>query len=144
MILAGVLVCLGRGDAALAQTGQPAAPPPSDFSGTLYGTVVYDPYRSFETLDEQTLAWIEREGDFTRATFASISARRALLQRLNAFESEFTAVTSYQHDGGRDFFLRRDPGADDLNLIERDGCSERKVVDIAAMCAADHGAPIAG
>jgi prolyl oligopeptidase len=143
LILAGIVASFGQSDGALAQTRQPPAPPPSDFSETLYGTVVHDPYRSFETLDEQTLAWIKREGDFTRATFASIPARRALLQRLNAFESVFTAVTSYQRARGRDFFLRRDPGADDLNLIERDGRAERMVVDIAAMRAADHGAPYA-
>jgi hypothetical protein len=69
-------------DAAKAQSTQPPPPPPSAFSETLYGTVVPDPYRAFEALDDQTLAWIRRQGDFTRATFDSIPARRALLLRL--------------------------------------------------------------
>jgi prolyl oligopeptidase len=134
---------LGQDEAALAQSTQPPAPAPSGFSETLYGTVVPDPYHSFEPLDDKTLAWIKREGDFTRATFDSIPARGALLHRLSAFEAEFTAVTGYQATGSRAFFLRRDAGADDLNLIERDGGAERKIVDIAAMRAADHGAPYA-
>jgi prolyl oligopeptidase len=138
-----VACCLILAGAAVAQPRQPAAPPPSDLSETLYGTEVRDPYRGFEALDAATLVWIRREGDFTRATFASIPARRALLQRMNAFESKFTAVTGYQRAGGRDFFLRRKAGADDLNLIERGGGAERKIVDIAAMRAADHGAPYA-
>ena len=133
----------GQIGAALAQSTQPPAPAPSGFNETLYGTVVPDPYRSFEALDDKTLAWIKREGDFTRATFDSVPARRALLQRLSAFEAQFTAVTGYQSTDGRAFFLRRNAGADDLNLIERDGGAERKIVDIAAMRAADHGVPYA-
>ncbi len=142
--LAALLQALaGSSPAEPLPSSPPSLPPPSAVTETLYGTEVRDPYRGFERLDPATGDWIKREGAYTRSVLDAIRPRAALQRRLAAFEAQFAAVDSYQRAGGRAFFRRRDPGADDFDLVVRDRRGTRKLVDIAAIRAADGGAPYA-
>jgi prolyl oligopeptidase len=96
-----------------------------------------------ERLDQATLSWIRREGAYSRSVLDAIPGHAALERRMEAFEAQFPALDSYQSAGGRSFFRERAPGADDFDLMVRDGAGTRKLVDISAIRAADGETPYA-
>jgi prolyl oligopeptidase len=73
----------------------------------------------------------------------AIPERKALLRRLSTSHSRFAALGTYQNAGGRVFFTRRDAGADDFDLLVRDGDSARKLVDLHRLRAANGAAAYA-
>jgi len=145
VLLIALFAWTGAQAAPQASALPPAPPPPaaSPVTETLYGTEVVDRYRGMERLDEPTLSWIRREGAYARSVLDAIPARAAFARRMEAFDAQIAQVDSYQSFGGRSFFRLRAAGADDFDLMVRDGAGTRKLVDIAAIRAANGGAPYA-
>jgi prolyl oligopeptidase len=123
----------------------PAAPPRRPVTETYFGTTVTDPYRYMENLDDTAVTnWIKAEGNYTRAFFASVPQRAAVLKQIAASSGSFDFVEMIQEEGNRTFYEERTPGSDNFDLLvrEADGTS-RKLVDIAALRAAHGGRPYA-
>jgi prolyl oligopeptidase len=119
----------------------PPAPPASPVTENLHGVEILDSYRGFERLDPETIRWIKSEGAYTRSVLDSIPGRAGLQKRLEAFETQFANVESFQRAGDRAFYLLREPGADDFDLVVRDRNRVRTLVDIHAMRVAEGGVP---
>ncbi len=130
----------------LAPIGAFALPPaavPSPLTETLWGHAVTDSYRGMEALDPATLAWMTRQGDYTRAVLDAIAPRAALLQRTAAFTASFGFVQDYAAYAGRAFYQERAPGSDNFDLMVSDAKGRRKLVDVAALRADAGGEPMA-
>ena len=110
---------------------------------TLFGTTVVDPYRYFERMGPDTLAWMTDQGRYTRAVFDAIAPRAALLKRISNFVGSFGVIADYQTFGGRAFYEERAPGADAFDLKVRDAHGTRTIIDIAAVSAQNGGIPYA-
>jgi prolyl oligopeptidase len=121
----------------------PPAPATSPVTENLHGVEILDSYRRFESLDTATIEWIKSEGAYARSVLDSIPGRAALQGRLQAFEAQFASAESFQRAGDREFYLLREAGADDLDLVVRDANRVSKLVDIHAMREADGGAAYA-
>ncbi len=138
---------------ASAQTGDPLAPegalakPPAaavkPVTETFYGTTVTDNYRYMEALDPATIAWMKAQGAYTRSILDAIKPRAALEKRIAAFTASFGFVQGYVRFGNRDFYEERTPGSDNFDLMVKDAKGTRKLVDVAALRAADGGKPYA-
>ncbi len=103
---------------------------------SLWGVTVTDPYRYMEALDPNTISWIKKQGDYTRAVFAAIKPRAALEQRIAQFTGSFGIARGYVSYGGRSFYQERQPGSNNFDLIETDASGTHKLVDVAALRAA--------
>jgi prolyl oligopeptidase len=107
-----------------------------------FGTEVVDRFRFIEAKDADTLAWMKRQGAYTRAVFDSIAPRSAYHEKLSKFGAAFGVVNSVQVGGARIFYLQRAPGADVFDLVvrEADGTA-RTLVDTAQRIKAAGGMP---
>jgi prolyl oligopeptidase len=114
-----------------AQSGPPVAER-HDVTETFYGQVVVDPYRSLEDWHDAKVAqWLKGEDDYTRATLKSIPGREKFLARVKALDTASTRVRDTQIWGGKTFYLKADPGADNVKLyvIDQAGAKERLLLD---------------
>jgi prolyl oligopeptidase len=130
----------------LAVVGLDRTPPVADVkpvTEALWGVKVTDPYRYMEALDPTTIAWMKAQGDYTRAVFDAIKPRAALEQRIAQFTGSFGITKGYVSYGGRSFYQERVPGSDNFDLIEKDASGTHKLVDVAALRAAQGGKPLA-
>ena len=135
----------GRADP-LAAVGLDLTPPVADVkpvSEVLWGVEVTDPYRYMEALDSATIAWMKAQGGYTRAVFDAIKPRAALEQRIAQFTGSFGITKGYVSYGGRSFYQERVPGSDNFDLIESDASGTHKLIDVAALRAAQGGKPLA-
>lgn len=121
----------------------PAAAPVKPVTETLWGTRVTDDYRYMEKLDPATIAWMKAEGAYTGEVLDAIAPLAALQKRVSAFTGSFGFVNGFVSYGGRDFYEERAPGADDYDLIVRDGRGVRKLIDIDALRKSHGGKPYA-
>jgi len=102
-------------------------PPPlpaQNLTDTHWGVEVSDPYRRLENVsDPEVRQWLRAQADATSAILAKIPGRRALLDRIKEIEGAAGGVTTsvVRTEGGRLFFLRRDPGENQFKLVWRDG-----------------------
>ncbi len=102
-------------------------PPPlpaGDVSDTYWGVKVPDPYRRLEdTKDAQVQHWMRAQADATNAILDRIPGRKGMLERIRAIEGGAGGVTTevVRTEGGRLFFLRRNPGENQFKLVWRDG-----------------------
>ncbi len=123
-----------------------AAPPviaAQPVTETYYGTKVIDRFRNLEALDADTLAWMRKQGAWTRALFDSIRPRAAIERRMSELGGAFGLANSATIAGGRTFYMYRAPGADQFNLEWRDASGQRHVlIDTAALIKA-RGKPVA-
>jgi len=97
-----------------------------------FGTKVTDPYRWLEkTADPEVAAWMKSQDDYTRATLSGIPGREKFLQRVTSLDQTSTRVRQAQVWGGKLFYLKTDPGADNSKLYVRDSvqAKERLLVD---------------
>ncbi len=124
-------------------TTHPPVAPVRPVTDTLYGAAVVDPYRWMESLDSEAIGYIRAQGAYTRSILDAIEPRAALLKRISDFGAEFGVVQSYETYGGRSFYLLREPGSDNFDLMVRDAAGTRKIVDVAALRAAHGGEPYA-
>jgi prolyl oligopeptidase len=112
-----------------------SAPPPTerqDVSETFFGQTVTDPYRWLENWHDAKVAqWMKAQDNYTRATLMSIPGREKFLARVKALDTASTRVRNTQAWGGKIFYLKADPGADNVKLYVRDsrGSGERLLVD---------------
>ncbi len=131
----------------LAPIGVGPRPPPlamQPVTETFYGRTVTDNWRFMEALSPSTLAWMRAQGAYARAVLDAIKPLPALRARVAAFTGGFGFVQDYSTFGGRAFYEERTPGSDNFDLMvrERDG-TIRKIVDVAALRAANGGVPFA-
>jgi len=105
-----------------------AKPPPPLAAGphtdTYWGVTLADPFRRLEdTRDAQVQQWMRAQADATASTLARIPGRQPMLERMREIEGSAGGLTSnvVRTDGGRFFFMRRNPGQDQFSLIWRDG-----------------------
>jgi prolyl oligopeptidase len=152
--LLGALAGPAGATAGDATAGTTVAPPPASISKppaapikpvteSLWGRKVTDSYRYMEKLDSSTVAWMKAQGAYTRSVLGSIAPLDGLERKVAAFSASFGLVQGYVEFGGRAFYEERAPGSDNFDLIVSDRAGKRKLVDIAALRAANGGKPYA-
>jgi prolyl oligopeptidase len=122
---------------------RPAPAPVKPVTETLWGKQVTDNYRYMEALDAQTLAWMKAQGAYTHSILDAIPSRAALEAKIAAFTGSFGFTQGYVNYGGRVFYEERTPGSDNFDLVVSDKAGKRKIIDVAALRAANGGKPYA-
>src|SRR5579862_456153 len=128
---------------ATAPAAKPAPAPVQPVTETLWGKKVTDNYRYMEKLEPSTLDWMKAEGHYTRSVLDSIRPIAKLKEDVASFTASFGLVQGYARYGGRAFYEERAPGSDNFDLMVKDDKGERKIVDVAALRAAQGGKPFA-
>ena len=114
---------------ARAQSGPPVAEL-QPVTETFFGTTVTDPYRWLENWREGKAAdWLKAQDTYTRSSLKLIPGREKFLTRVRELDTASTGVRSAQLWGGKLFYLKTDPGADNRKLYVKEGASERLLVD---------------
>ncbi len=143
--LAAMLAFLSA-SAAVAQVlpPPPPAPPVVPVTEDLFGTRVTDNYRYMEEPNNPVFRdWIRAEGRYARGVFDAMPGRAALGQRVAALTGSFGLANQYQAHNEREFWMSREPGSDQYDLMVRDSRGARKLIDLAAIRAANNGRPMA-
>jgi prolyl oligopeptidase len=97
---------------------------------TFFGQTVTDPYRWLENWHDLKVAqWMKAQDEYTRSTLAKIPGREKFLARVKAFDTAGTSVRGAQVWGGKLFYLKADPGADNFKLYVRTAEQERLLFD---------------
>lgn len=122
--LAALVVQPAVAAASIAGVDVPAPLPPQPVKETFHGVEVIDPYRFLEDVQApEVQAWMRAQADATTAILGRIPGRQALLERMTEIDTAAggiaTSVDRTRSD--RYFFLRRNPGEDQLKLVWRDG-----------------------
>jgi prolyl oligopeptidase len=131
LLLAGVcFFSVFTAPTARAQSG----PPPTerqDVTEVFFGQSVTDPYRWLENWREGKGAeWLKAQDTYTRSALARIPGREKFLARVKALDTASTRVRNAQVWGGKIFYLKADPNADNLKLYVKDGdAPERLLLD---------------
>ena len=125
-----VALTLSAMPAAQAQSG----PPPTerqDVTEVFFGQSVTDPYRWLENWREGKGAeWLKAQDTYTRSALASIPGREKFLARVKVLDTASTRVRNAQVWGGKVFYLKTDPNADNLKLYVKEGnAPERLLLD---------------
>jgi prolyl oligopeptidase len=106
---------------------------------TLWGRKVTDNYRYMEALDPSTLSWMKAQGAYTRSVLDSIRPLARLKTEVAQFSASVGLIKGYVLLAGRAFYEERTPGSDNFDLIVSDSGGTRKIVDMAALRAANGG-----
>lgn len=122
---------------------KPALAPIVPVVETLFGRKITDNYRYMEALDPATIEWMKSEGAYTRSLLDSIRPLAHLETEVAEFTASFGLIQGYVHFGSRGFYEERAPGSDNFDLMVSDRAGVRKLVDIAALRAANGGKPFA-
>ncbi len=109
----------------------------------LWGRKVTDNYRYMEALDPATIEWMKAQGAYTRSVLDGIGPLANLKAEVAKFSASFGLVQGYVRFGGRAFYEERAPGSDNFDLIVADDAGTRKLIDVAALRAANGGKPYA-
>jgi prolyl oligopeptidase len=126
-----------------AATVRPPPPPVKPVVETLWGRKVTDDYRYMEALGPDTIAWMKAQGAYTRAVLDGIRPLAKLKTDVAAFTGSFGLIQGFVRYGSRMFYEERTPGSDNFDLIVSDAQGKRKIIDVAALRAANGGKPIA-
>lgn len=143
MLLSALAVRAADIPAAAAGRQLPPAAPVKPVTETLWGQKVTDDYRYMEALDPATIDWMKAQGAYTRSVLDGIKPLAKLKAEVAKFSASFGLVQGYARFGGRAFYEERAPGSDNFDLIVSDGAGTRKLVDVAALRAANGGKPYA-
>jgi prolyl oligopeptidase len=122
---------------------KPAAAPVVPVVETLFGRKITDNYRYMEALDPATIEWMKSQGTYTRSLLDSIRPLAQLKLDAEKFSASFGLIQGYVHFGTRGFYEERAPGSDNFDLMVSQGTRTRKIVDVAALRAANGGKPFA-
>jgi prolyl oligopeptidase len=144
--LALLLGLLAMGTAAGAQ-GMPRKPPPAPvqpFSRDFYGMKISDPYHYMDNLkDPKVRAWINSQGQYTRARLDRIPGRAKLLAEVTKLdESEPARVGQVVVlPGDLFFYLDEIAGENTYRLYRRDGLSGKPGLLVDPMAFNEPGRP---
>jgi prolyl oligopeptidase len=122
---------------------KPPAAPVKPVIETLWGRKITDDYRYMEALDPSTMAWMKAQGAYTRSVFDGIKPLAQLRTQVAQFSASFGLIQGYVRFGARGFYEERAPDSDNFDLMVSDGAGMRKIVDVAALRAANGGKPFA-
>jgi prolyl oligopeptidase len=136
-------LCLIGTAALCASAVKPPLAPVKPVVETLWGHEVVDNYRYMEALGPETLAWMKAQGAYTRAVLDGIDPRRKLTTEVAGFTGSFGLVQGFVSYGSRMFYEERTPGSDNFDLIVEGAQGKRKLIDVAALRAANGGKPYA-
>ena len=103
-----------------------------DVTETFYGQTVTDPYRWLESWhDPKAAQWLKGQDNYTRAVLTTLPGREKFLQRVKALDTASTRVRDVRVCGGKIFYLKAPPGADNVKLYvqDRSGAQERLLLD---------------
>jgi prolyl oligopeptidase len=131
------------GSLAWALDKKPPAAPVKPVIETLWGRNITDDYRYMEALDPSTKAWMKAQGAYTRSVFDGIKPLAQLKTQVAQFSASFGLIQGYVRFGSRGFYEERTPGSDNFDLMVSDGAGIRKIVDVAALRAANGDKPFA-
>ena len=110
--------------AALGAHGQaPPAFPAHNVPATFFGTVVDDPYRALENVDDpEVAAWAKRQADYARRQLESIPGYAEMRRRVVELDESTPAVVSFVRAdaGGALHFTRRAAQENTFKLYRRD------------------------
>jgi prolyl oligopeptidase len=126
-----------------AANNKPAPAPVVPVVESLFGRQITDNYRYMEALDPATIGWMKSQGAYTRSLLDSIKPLAQLKQDTAKFSASFGLIQGYVHFGTRGFYEERAPGSDNFDLMVSDRAGIRKLVDVAALRAANGGKPFA-
>jgi prolyl oligopeptidase len=151
LILLGAALLIGSqvwaaSDNTLAPAGpikKPPAAPVKPVSETHWGRKVTDNYRYMEAFDPSTIAWMKAQGAYTRSVLDAIKPLAHLKTEVAKLSASFGLIQGYVLFGGRAFYEERAPGSDNFDLVVSDSGGTRKIVDVAALRAANGGKPFA-
>jgi prolyl oligopeptidase len=151
LILLGAALLIGSqvwaaSDNTLAPAGpikKPPAAPVKPVSETHWGRKVTDNYRYMEAFDPSTIAWMKAQGAYTRSVLDAIKPLAHLKTEVAKLSASFGLIQGYVLFGGRAFYEERAPGSDNFDLVVSDSGGMRKIVDVAALRAANGGKPFA-
>ena len=111
-----------------AQTVPPATER-HEVTEVFFGQTVTDPYRWLENWrDGQGAEWLKAQDTYTRAALTHIPGREKFLQRVKALDTASTRVRNAQVWGGKLFYLKADPGADNVKLYVKDKSSSERLL----------------
>lgn len=125
----------------VAPKGTPPKATPKPVTEEYFGTKVTDRYRSMESKDAETVAWMKAQGAWARGVLNSIKPKAAYEAKLSAFGSGFGIVSTIAEAGGKLFYLERSPGQDVFSLKVSGGGTPRTLIDVAALIKAQGGTP---
>jgi prolyl oligopeptidase len=151
LILLGAALLIGSqgwaaSDNTLAPAGpikKPPAAPVKPVSETHWGQKVTDNYRYMEAFHPSTIAWMKAQGAYTRSVLDAIKPLAHLKTEVAKLSASFGLIQGYVLFGGRAFYEERAPGSDNFDLVVSDSGGTRKIVDVAALRAANGGKPFA-
>jgi prolyl oligopeptidase len=122
----------------------PPLPPAKPVTETIFGQKVTDPYRYFEQQGPAVTRWMKAEGRYTRAVLDAVPEHDRVLPGLSEMTGSWVVASDLNRIGNRIFYEQRGAGSDNYDLMVRDEAGRiRKIVDIAAIRAANGGEPFA-
>jgi len=146
LILLALLASASGTTSAQTPKSPASAPPPAvahPVTDTYFGTKVIDRYRSMESRDAETIAWMKAQGAWSREVLSSIVPKAAFQKVMSAFGGSFGLTNSVKEAGGKLFYMERAPGAAVFSLsVTADGV-KRTLIDTAALIQAHGGTPYA-
>jgi len=125
------MLALSAGPYSLRAQSGPPSTERHDVTETFFGQSVTDPYRWLEDWHEGKAAdWLKAQDTYTRSALAGIPGREKFLARVKALDTASTRVRNAQIWGGKLFYLKADPGADNVKLyVKEEGSGERLLLD---------------
>lgn len=123
------LIFLALNASLTAQSGPPATERHA-VTETFYGQTISDPYRWLEDWHQGKGAeWLKAQDTYTRSALETIPGREKFLARVKSLDTSSTRVRNAQLWGGKLFYLKADPGADNVKLYVKEGDRERLLFD---------------
>ncbi len=114
----------------------PPVAPARPVTDTYFSTILTDPYRWMEKLDDpEVKAWFHGQADYTSSVLGRIPGRAALLARIQALNNAGVSVRDVQTAGSKYFYRKAAPGDSNLKLYVREGLHgpERVLLDPQAL-----------
>src|SRR3989475_4910048 len=131
-VLAGLAALIPVALLAQANTGGLPATTVRVVNDTIVGTVVPDPYRWLENVqDSAVLQWLHAQDNYTRHLLAENPGHADLAARIHALSNANPSISAPNFGGKRLFYFKRLPGEEVNKLYVRDslGAPEHLLVD---------------
>ncbi len=95
-----------------------------------YGTVIEDPYRWMEDLqNEEMQTWIKTQAEYSTTYLETLPERTAFLKRITELTTMGTTSSTFTLAGGKIFYLRREPDENLAKLIVQSAEGEKTLCD---------------